>query len=103
MHNATVQQRLTTVSTNSNPTIVMLQSEAGFFSKHNVVPLRCQCPPFIAPLAVQTPVDFSQGRPVRYNSTFIKVRIVLVRISVTYTRHHKHFSPGNNVEMQFVY
>ncbi|GFY26295.1 hypothetical protein TNCV_24931 [Trichonephila clavipes] len=36
MHNATVQQPLTTVSSNSNTTIVMLQAEVGFVSKHNV-------------------------------------------------------------------
>ncbi|GFX97647.1 hypothetical protein TNCV_2842071 [Trichonephila clavipes] len=56
--NATVQQLLTTVSPNSNPTIVMLQTEAGFISKHNIIPFRCSCPPFITPLAA--PVDSSQ-------------------------------------------
>ncbi|GFW32530.1 hypothetical protein TNCV_676881 [Trichonephila clavipes] len=43
MHNATVQQSLPAVSLNSNPTIVKLQAEAGFISKHNVVPFRCPC------------------------------------------------------------
>ncbi|GFX03289.1 uncharacterized protein TNCV_3555171 [Trichonephila clavipes] len=61
MHNATVQQPLITVSPNSNPTIVMLQAKAGFVSKHSVVTFRYPCPPFIAPLAVQTPVLSSQG------------------------------------------
>ncbi|GFV98334.1 uncharacterized protein TNCV_622931 [Trichonephila clavipes] len=65
MHIATVQQPLTMVSPNSNPTIVMLQAEAGFISKHNVVPFICPCPPFIAPLAAQTPVTSSQGVVVR--------------------------------------
>ncbi|GFU87199.1 hypothetical protein TNCV_1059111 [Trichonephila clavipes] len=48
-------------SPNSNPTIVMLQAESGFIGKLNVVPFRCPCPPFIVPLAVQTPVVSSQG------------------------------------------
>ncbi|GFW51487.1 hypothetical protein TNCV_4211651 [Trichonephila clavipes] len=52
MHNSTVQQPLTTVSPNSNPTIAMLQTETGFVSKHNIVPFRCPCPPFVAPFAV---------------------------------------------------
>ncbi|GFX96538.1 hypothetical protein TNCV_1442121 [Trichonephila clavipes] len=47
MHNATVQQPLPSVSPNSNPTIVMLQVETGFTSKHSVVPFRCPCLPFI--------------------------------------------------------
>ncbi|GFV24872.1 hypothetical protein TNCV_883401 [Trichonephila clavipes] len=46
MHSATVQQPLTVVSPNSNPTIVMLQAEVGFVSKHNVVPFRCPCPSY---------------------------------------------------------
>ncbi|GFS59291.1 transposable element Tcb2 transposase [Trichonephila clavipes] len=61
MHNATVQQPLITVSPNSNPTIVMLQAEAGSISKHNVVPFRCLFPSFIAPLVEQMPVVSSQG------------------------------------------
>ncbi|GFS93999.1 hypothetical protein TNCV_4480491 [Trichonephila clavipes] len=60
MHSTTVQQFLTRVSPNSNPTIVMLQADAGFVSKHNVVPFRCLYPPFIAPLAAQTSVVSSQ-------------------------------------------
>ncbi|GFS68665.1 hypothetical protein TNCV_1958871 [Trichonephila clavipes] len=40
--------------------------------------------------------------PVRYNTTFIKVRNVLVRISASYTRYHNNFSPGNNFQMQLV-
>ncbi|GFW82222.1 hypothetical protein TNCV_5056971 [Trichonephila clavipes] len=40
---------------------------------------------------------------VRYDSTFIKVRNVLVRISASYSRLHNSFSPGNNVQKQFVY
>ncbi|GFX35044.1 hypothetical protein TNCV_2329841 [Trichonephila clavipes] len=61
MYNATVQQLLTTVYLNSNPTIMMLQAEVGFVSKHNVVSLHCPCPPFIPPLAEKTPVVSSQG------------------------------------------
>ncbi|GFX82554.1 hypothetical protein TNCV_2167021 [Trichonephila clavipes] len=34
MHNATIQQPLTMMSLNSNPTILVLQAEAGFISKH---------------------------------------------------------------------
>ncbi|GFX21237.1 hypothetical protein TNCV_2251851 [Trichonephila clavipes] len=60
MHNATVQQP-PTVSPNSKLTIVMLRVEVGFVSKHDVVPSRCSCPPFIAPLTVQTPMVPSQG------------------------------------------
>ncbi|GFX46361.1 hypothetical protein TNCV_238231 [Trichonephila clavipes] len=60
MRNATVQQPLTTVSGNSNPTILMLQAEAGFISKHNI-PFRCSCSSFITPLVVQTPVVSCQG------------------------------------------
>ncbi|GFX62863.1 hypothetical protein TNCV_3351891 [Trichonephila clavipes] len=58
MHNATVQHPLITVSPNSNPTIMMLQE---LISKHNIVPFRCPCPPFIVPSAAQTPMVFSQG------------------------------------------
>ncbi|GFT87745.1 hypothetical protein TNCV_4000951 [Trichonephila clavipes] len=61
MQNAAVQQPLTIVSPHSNLNIVILQAEAGFVSKHNVVPFRCPCPPFIAPLAALTPVVSSQG------------------------------------------
>ncbi|GFX01565.1 DDE_3 domain-containing protein [Trichonephila clavipes] len=61
MDNATVQQPLTTLLPNSNPTIVMLQVEAGFVSKHSVVPFCCPCPPFIAPLVAQTPKVSGQG------------------------------------------
>ncbi|GFX47561.1 hypothetical protein TNCV_3015801 [Trichonephila clavipes] len=53
MHNATVLQPFTTVSSNSNPTIAMLHAEAGFVSKHNVVPLRYPCPTFMEPSAAQ--------------------------------------------------
>ncbi|GFY24080.1 hypothetical protein TNCV_1011331 [Trichonephila clavipes] len=60
MYNATLQQTLTTMSLNSNPTIVMLQVEAGSISKHNVFPFRCQWTPFIVPMAKQTPVVSSQ-------------------------------------------
>ncbi|GFT74168.1 hypothetical protein TNCV_2717071 [Trichonephila clavipes] len=61
MHNATVQQHLTVVSPNSNPTIVILQAELRFVSKHNVALFRCPCPPFIATLVEQTPVVSGQG------------------------------------------
>ncbi|GFT74172.1 uncharacterized protein TNCV_5027041 [Trichonephila clavipes] len=61
MHNATVQQRLTVVSPNSNPTIVILQAELILVSKHNVALFRCPCPPFIATLVEQTPVVSGQG------------------------------------------
>ncbi|GFU40703.1 hypothetical protein TNCV_3230681 [Trichonephila clavipes] len=36
MHNATVQQHLTTVSPNSNPIIIMLKAEEEFVSKHKM-------------------------------------------------------------------
>ncbi|GFX56473.1 hypothetical protein TNCV_74191 [Trichonephila clavipes] len=55
MHNATVQQPLTTMSPNSKLTNMMLQAEAGFASKHNVVRFR------YAPFFAQSPVVFSQG------------------------------------------
>ncbi|GFU58570.1 uncharacterized protein TNCV_630961 [Trichonephila clavipes] len=61
MHNATVQQPLTTVSRNSNRTTVMLHSEAGFVGKHYVVPFHCPCPPLIAALAMQLPVVSCRG------------------------------------------
>ncbi|GFS66567.1 hypothetical protein TNCV_3857561 [Trichonephila clavipes] len=57
MHNATVQQPLTTVSPNWNPTIVMLQAEVRFVNKHNAIPLYFQC----TPLTTQAPVVPSQG------------------------------------------
>ncbi|GFU77274.1 hypothetical protein TNCV_4853751 [Trichonephila clavipes] len=59
VHNAIVQIPLTTVSPNSNSTIVMLQAEAQFVSKH-IVPFRCPLPPFIAQLAAQAPAVSSQ-------------------------------------------
>ncbi|GFW95877.1 hypothetical protein TNCV_1625371 [Trichonephila clavipes] len=61
MHNATVQQFLSTLSPNSSPTSVLLQVEDGFISKHNVFPFRGQFSPFITPLAAQMSVVFSQG------------------------------------------
>ncbi|GFY07819.1 hypothetical protein TNCV_4287551 [Trichonephila clavipes] len=62
MHNATVQQPLTTVSPNSNAAFMMLQAKAEFISKHNVVPFRCPSPLSIEPLVAQMPVVSSQGR-----------------------------------------
>ncbi|GFV36565.1 hypothetical protein TNCV_2260841 [Trichonephila clavipes] len=62
MHNATVQQLLTTVSPNSNLIMEMLQAEVGLVSKHYVIPFRCRIPPFIAPLEKQTPVVSVQGK-----------------------------------------
>ncbi|GFX80137.1 hypothetical protein TNCV_2107831 [Trichonephila clavipes] len=62
MHNITVQQPLSTVSLNSNPTIVGLQSEAGFVSNYSAIPFCCPCPPFISPLVVQTPVVPIKGK-----------------------------------------
>ncbi|GFW68984.1 hypothetical protein TNCV_2918821 [Trichonephila clavipes] len=44
MHNGTVQQPLTMVSPNSNPTIMILQTEVGFVNKNNVVPFHGLCP-----------------------------------------------------------
>ncbi|GFT96671.1 hypothetical protein TNCV_2144181 [Trichonephila clavipes] len=46
MPNATIQQSITTVSPNLNPTIVTLQDVVGFVSERNVVPFRYPCPPF---------------------------------------------------------
>ncbi|GFT54229.1 hypothetical protein TNCV_2467391 [Trichonephila clavipes] len=43
---------------NLNLTIVILQAKVGFVSKHNVVPFRFLCLPFIAPMAAQMPVVF---------------------------------------------
>ncbi|GFX96903.1 hypothetical protein TNCV_1996351 [Trichonephila clavipes] len=60
LHNATIQQPLGTVSPNWNPTIMMLQAEARFVIKHNVVPFRCPWPPFITSLAAQNSMVFSQ-------------------------------------------
>ncbi|GFV46981.1 hypothetical protein TNCV_3033781 [Trichonephila clavipes] len=42
--------------------LVLLQAEAVFVSKHDAIPFRCPCPPFIAPLAEQTPAVSSQGQ-----------------------------------------
>ncbi|GFW76847.1 hypothetical protein TNCV_59451 [Trichonephila clavipes] len=62
MHNGTVQQPFTKVSPNSNLTIVVLQVEAIFVRKHNVVPFICLCPPLIVPLTAQTHVVSSHGK-----------------------------------------
>ncbi|GFU64908.1 hypothetical protein TNCV_785591 [Trichonephila clavipes] len=43
MHNATVQQPLAIVFSNSNPIIVTLQTEVGFVSKHDVFPFSGPC------------------------------------------------------------
>ncbi|GFY17681.1 uncharacterized protein TNCV_1074161 [Trichonephila clavipes] len=56
-----VQQPFITVSLCSNPTIVKMSAEAGIISKHNLAPICCPCPPFIAPLAEETPMVFSEG------------------------------------------
>ncbi|GFW79252.1 hypothetical protein TNCV_2476591 [Trichonephila clavipes] len=61
VHNSTVQQPLTSVSPNSNPTILIWQAEVEFACKHNVIPFRCAYPPFIAPLMAQVSVAPSQG------------------------------------------
>ncbi|GFX45823.1 hypothetical protein TNCV_934621 [Trichonephila clavipes] len=66
MHDSIVQHLLTMMSPNSNLTIVMLQTEAGFVSKHNVVPIWCPCPPFIVPLTPETPVVSSQEKGKQY-------------------------------------
>ncbi|GFS89140.1 hypothetical protein TNCV_1258901 [Trichonephila clavipes] len=63
IHNTTVQQPLTTVFSNSNPTIVMLKARArrrGIPHKHNIVPFLCPCRSFITSLAAQTLVVSSQ-------------------------------------------
>ncbi|GFU80398.1 hypothetical protein TNCV_3521701 [Trichonephila clavipes] len=39
----------------------MLQIEAGFVSKHNVVPFRCPYAPFIVSLASKTPMVSIKG------------------------------------------
>ncbi|GFX10770.1 hypothetical protein TNCV_3929101 [Trichonephila clavipes] len=59
IHNATIYQLPTTVSVNSNTTIMMLQAEEGFDSKDNALPSCCRCLPFLAPLVTQTHVVFS--------------------------------------------
>ncbi|GFS64416.1 hypothetical protein TNCV_3955831 [Trichonephila clavipes] len=66
MQSAIVQQPLNTVPPNSNLTIVMLQVEVGFISKHIVVPFRCRCSLFIAPLTAQTFVVSSQGYEIHH-------------------------------------
>ncbi|GFT26078.1 hypothetical protein TNCV_2332611 [Trichonephila clavipes] len=74
MHNATIQQPLTTVSPNSNLTIATLKTKAGSDSKHNSVLFLCPSPPFVAPLAAQTPVISSQGRTIRLSSRTVVQR-----------------------------
>ncbi|GFX78028.1 hypothetical protein TNCV_971821 [Trichonephila clavipes] len=54
MHNATDQQPLTLVFPNSNPTVMLLQSEAVFVCKHDVVPFRCPRCPLITPLVAHS-------------------------------------------------
>ncbi|GFX23332.1 hypothetical protein TNCV_4936471 [Trichonephila clavipes] len=62
IHNATIHPSITklSLSPNSNTTIMMLQAVEEFFSKHNVVPFRWPCLPFISPLATQIRVIFCQ-------------------------------------------
>ncbi|GFU20063.1 hypothetical protein TNCV_1192051 [Trichonephila clavipes] len=62
MHNATVQQPLAAMSPDWNPTIVMLQTEAWFVSKYNVIPFHRPCPSFLALLVAQTPLVSSHKR-----------------------------------------
>ncbi|GFV36049.1 transposon Tf2-6 polyprotein [Trichonephila clavipes] len=54
-------QQLSNLSPRCLQTVSVLQAEAEFVIKHNVVPFRCQCPPFIASLTAQTNVVSSQG------------------------------------------
>ncbi|GFW86149.1 hypothetical protein TNCV_1969571 [Trichonephila clavipes] len=61
MHKSTVHQPLTKVTLIPNPTIVMLQAEAGFVSKHNAIPFRFSCPPLIELLVAQTLVVSTRG------------------------------------------
>ncbi|GFW09044.1 endonuclease-reverse transcriptase [Trichonephila clavipes] len=51
---------------NSNPIIVLLQTEVGFVNKRSVVPFRCQCPPFISPLTAQMRMVSSQCNRLRW-------------------------------------
>ncbi|GFT98539.1 hypothetical protein TNCV_1352271 [Trichonephila clavipes] len=81
MRNATVQQPLNAVSSNSNPSIGMLQVEAGFASKHNIILFRCPCPPFIASLVAQTPVVSSQGMPGKIKLSLQEVLELLESLS----------------------
>lgn len=62
MHNATVQKLLTTVTPNTNLAIVIMQAEARFFCKRNVVSFLYPGLPFLAPLVAQMPVISSQGK-----------------------------------------
>ncbi|GFW28306.1 hypothetical protein TNCV_4639731 [Trichonephila clavipes] len=73
IHNAKVQQPLTTVSPNSISIIVMLHAEERFVSKHNVVPFRCPCLPFIAPLGAKMSVVSSQGENDMANAFWVSV------------------------------
>ena len=40
--------------------------------------------------------------PLGYSTTSMKINLVLISISSSFTRHH-NFSPGNKVQMQFVH
>ncbi|GFX43199.1 hypothetical protein TNCV_2389071 [Trichonephila clavipes] len=61
VHIAIVWQTLTTVSSNSNPFIVMLQAEARLVSKLNAIPFRYPCPSFISPLGTWLPSGIGIG------------------------------------------
>ncbi|GFX84492.1 transposable element Tcb2 transposase [Trichonephila clavipes] len=61
VHSAAVQHPLSTVSTDSNPTIVVLQTDASLVSKDNFIPFCHPHPSFIAPLAAETSVAPRQG------------------------------------------
>ncbi|GFV65641.1 hypothetical protein TNCV_1051321 [Trichonephila clavipes] len=58
VHNAAVQHSLSTVSPDSKPTIVVLQTDASLVSKDNFIPFCHPHPFFITPLAAVV-----KGRP----------------------------------------
>ncbi|GFU85612.1 uncharacterized protein TNCV_1719031 [Trichonephila clavipes] len=61
VRNAAVQHPLSTVSPDSSPTIVVLQTDAGLVSKDNFIPFCRPHPSFILPLAAETSVVLRQG------------------------------------------
>ncbi|GFW41543.1 hypothetical protein TNCV_4034601 [Trichonephila clavipes] len=61
VHNSDLQHPLSTVSPDSNPTIVVLQTDAELVSKDNFIPFCRPHPSLIVPLAAETSVVLGQG------------------------------------------
>ncbi|GFW87929.1 endonuclease-reverse transcriptase [Trichonephila clavipes] len=82
VHNAAVQHPLSTVSPDSNPTIVVFQTDAWLISKDNLSPFCRLHPSFIAPLMAEKSVFLRQSETWTLNLETIRALETLERKSL---------------------